>query len=491
MTSVAPDRALGRAHALAVSVLVIAGVFYAWLLTRGSFDPFGAEQFGLTFNSMLDHMLQGRWDVEPASIGAEAFVHDGRTYAYFGPFPALLRLPLALLPSDVLPNWQGLNVERLSCWFAVIGGIAAQVIAVTTALGTTTVPVKTQLTPPLVVLCALSGAPMLLSWRGALIYHEAILWGWALAMAFVAIALPAVKQERPASARRLCALAVCAGLCLLTRSTTGAGLYLATGLLLLRHLEWNGDWWRPVLQPPFWAPASVLAVFLAMAGIVNQGRWGNPLVFANLHTQTTLIDKFPDRLSRLEQYGLFDWHRVDIGTLYYMLPIWTEQLEHMLPLSQRLVRLYDAIEQPASSLLVTDPAWCVLSVLGVVALVRARALSGALLLAGGLSLAPVLMLAAWYLAFRYRVEFAPLLLVLSCIGLVNSTPGLAPRRLGRAKLALSVLCVLQVGGAVVAGWSYASQPFGPSAGYTAFSLHCAVAPASCTALSDGAGETDR
>ena len=480
LMSAAPSRQPARAQTFEVSLLTVGAVFYAWVLGRGSFDPFGAEPFGLTFNSMLSHMLHGRWDVDPAAIGAEAFVHDGRSYAYFGPFPAVLRLPLVLVPHWLLPDWRSLHVERLSCWLAIMCGIAAQVSAVTTTLARATVPVRRHLTPPLVVLCVLSGSPMLLSWRGAPIYHEAILWAWALAMTFVAIALPTV--QRPLDGRRLCALGVCAGLCLLTRSTTGAGLYLATGLLL-------GV--QAARGRPFWAPAGVLAGFIVLTGIVNQGRWGNPLVFANLQLQTALVERFPDRLSRLQDYGLFDRHRLDIGALYYFLPVWTDQLEQWLPLKERLVRLYDAIEQPASSLLLTDPAWCVLSMAGVAAIVRGRALLGEMLLAGGLSLAPVLMLVAWYLAFRYRAEFAPLLLVLSCIGLGSRVPALASGGLGRATLALSLLCALQVSGAVIAGWSYARQPFGPTDGYVAFSLQCSEAPASCWARSDEASGTGR
>ena len=478
----ASQPAVDGTSAFRVGVLAVAAPLYAWVLTRGSFNPFGAEQFGLVFNSMLSHMLEGRWDIDPASIGYEAFVHDGRTYAYFGPFPALLRLPLAALPHWLLPEWRGLHVERLSCWLAIMVGITAQASAVMTALARAVAPIRKQLAPPLLLVCAMSGAPMLLSWRGALIYHEAILWAWALAMVFVALALPAVQRPEPISGHRLCGLGLCAGLCLLTRSTTGASLYLATGLLVLFQLGRHG---RPALRWSFWAPASVLGVFIALTGVVNQGRWGNPLVFANLSMQSFIVDLYPDRLIRVQRYALFDWHRIDTGLLYYVFPVWTDQLEHALPLETRLLDLYDAIEQPASSLLVTDPALCLLSVLGAVAILRRRVFAGEALLAGGMLLTPVLMVTAWSLTFRYRVEFAPLLLVLSCIGLDDRAPGLGTRGLGRATLAVWLLCLLQVGGAMTAGWSYAREPFGPSSGYAALSLRCVVAPGSCTGAGSG------
>ena len=48
----------------------------------------------LTFNSMLEHLLHGRFDVDPQIIGTNGYWFKGGVYAYFGIFPALLRLPL-------------------------------------------------------------------------------------------------------------------------------------------------------------------------------------------------------------------------------------------------------------------------------------------------------------------------------------------------------------------------------------------------------------
>lgn len=319
---------------------------------------------------------------------------------------------------------------------------------------------------------------MLLVAKGALIYHEAILWAWALAMLFIRLALPTVQGRDAATWHRLCALGGCAGLCLLTRSSTGVGLYLATGLILLFGLvaDRRASAWRRV-----WAPSCVLGVFLVLTGLVNQGRWGNPLVFANLRMQTILVEEWPERLARLERHGLFDWHRLDIGILYYMLPLWTPQLERALPIESRLDELFDGIERPAASLLLTDPAWCLLSALGIIAIVRRRARTGETLVAAALAVLPTMMLIAWYLAFRYRIEFAPLLVLLSLIGLRDRAPSLTPRSLGPTAVIVSALCFGQVVGAIMAGRTYAEQPFGPTPGYAALSLRCTLAPASCLA----------
>ncbi len=91
----------------------LSGGWYALLITSFSMDLFAPVDRGLVFNSMLLHLLDGRWDVDPAVITEEGFLRDGRSYAYFGVIPALLRLPLLLFPGGV-----GLDVTTLSTWIA-------------------------------------------------------------------------------------------------------------------------------------------------------------------------------------------------------------------------------------------------------------------------------------------------------------------------------------------------------------------------------------
>lgn len=483
-------RAPGRLTSRACALAAVAAAAYALLLTRGDLDPFGAEPAGLTFNSMLSHMLRGRWDVDPAAIGVEAFVRDGRSYAYFGPLPALLRLPL--LP---VPGWRTLHVERLSCWLAILLGAAAQSGAVLLALSRAGAATRRALAPPLLLCCALGGPPTLLAWRGALIYHESILWAWALAMGFVMLAMRSLL--RGASAGTLTAAAGCAGLCLLTRSTTGAGLLASLGLLVLRALAADapgsatprpggpapgtipsvpsrrpgaGPAWHRLCRREVWLPSLVAAASVAAALAVNQARWGNPLQFADLHAQLALVAAHPDRLARLDRYGLFNLRRVWFGALYYIAPFWSGWAEAAVPLDGRIARLFDALERPASSIVLTDPLWCVLAWRGATLMRAGRALPGAGALAAGLCLAPGLMLAAWYMAFRYRVEFTPLLLALSCAGLAAWAPRLDLAEAGRARLGLFCLCLAQLVSTAAIGYGYRFAPLGPSPGHAGISL---------------------
>jgi hypothetical protein len=70
-----------------------ASVCYAWVVTGGSFRFNHAEVFGSFYDYQAASFLEGRLDVPEEAIGGEAFEARGKLYGYFGPTPALLRLP--------------------------------------------------------------------------------------------------------------------------------------------------------------------------------------------------------------------------------------------------------------------------------------------------------------------------------------------------------------------------------------------------------------
>ena len=449
------------------SLFLSAFIFYYILLGGKAFILFSDDPHGLVYNSMLFHMLRGRWDVGPSAIGQEAFVRDGLAYAYFGPFPALLRLPLL-----VLPDWEQLHVERLSCLLAMMTAAAAQSAAVLASLPRGRALVNQAVAPLLLVCVVLGGTPVAVSAKGALVYHEAILWAWAFASLFVAVGVTSLLQPGGPTTASLCLMALLAGLCLLTRVTTAIGLFVGLGLLLLRVLLRGGQGGiaRRLAQPTLWAPGLILLAAVLSAALVNLGRWGNPLVFADLHRQVFQIARYPDRVARLDRFGLFNVRRLGFGILYYFVPVWTDWLDAALPLKPRIAALFDALERPASSFLLTDPLSCWLAVLGLRSVVRRTAFAGASLLAAGFAVPPVLMLMAWYMAFRYRVEFQPLLLMLACIGLVDWLPLIDRSAIRRVQLVLMCLCALQLFGTVWFALAYQRAEFGPSCGYVGLSL---------------------
>src|SRR5262249_53400813 len=85
-----------RQHRWFIGSAAVATLFYTWLVTMGSFQLFYPEYFGSFYDYQAASLLQGQLDVPEDAIGGEAFEARGKLYGYFGPTPALLRMPLAI-----------------------------------------------------------------------------------------------------------------------------------------------------------------------------------------------------------------------------------------------------------------------------------------------------------------------------------------------------------------------------------------------------------
>ena len=89
-------------------------LYYGALITKGDFNFLQRYPIGLTFNSMLEHLLHGQFDVDPEAVRKEGYLRDGRVYAYWGIFCALIRLPLLAFKSGLMTD-----VTVLSCLIAI------------------------------------------------------------------------------------------------------------------------------------------------------------------------------------------------------------------------------------------------------------------------------------------------------------------------------------------------------------------------------------
>ena len=96
-------------------LLVVIAVYYLFLLSNGTFELFAPEMFDRVFDNMLLHLLHGEFTVDRGVIDYEGFTRNGKTYSYFGIFPALLRLvampftdvTTVELAQSLLPNGSG------------------------------------------------------------------------------------------------------------------------------------------------------------------------------------------------------------------------------------------------------------------------------------------------------------------------------------------------------------------------------------------------
>jgi hypothetical protein len=414
---------------LAVAVLFLL-LYYAVLLSNGTFWLLRPVQWGLTFNSMAANLFEGRFDVDPLAIGAEGFVHGGRTYAYFGIFLAVLRAPLVVFRGLLTTD-----VTALSCLVAtcVMSFLKLATLSEIYHSGQTGSP-STRLFWPMALTLALGGAQI--QFLKPSIYQEVCSWGGAIAAAFVYCCVRGLVARREFTNWLLALMAGLVGLAFLTRVSIGVGLGAAYGLLLLilsyqglTRAGWSIDAVGAQVRRFVW-PLTILLVLVLGTGLVNYQRWGNPLTFVDL-SQHLMNARYPDRLVRLERYGAFNIARLWFGTLYYFVPIWifTRSDGHFL-FYERQHELIDTAELPPSTFVLSDPL--LLGLCGVLFLRCARRQrrvvdsSQSLALLLGLSTAPFLILMASYMAFRYRIEFYPVLELGAFVGLSVEGGAAAP-----------------------------------------------------------------
>ena len=239
-------------------------VWYVCLTLLLGFTPAKQFDFGLAFNSMAEHLLVGRFDVDPDAIGAEGFDSGGRTVAYFGIFCALLRVPLVLVPSLARTD-----ITFWSCLIAITGAAWFQTRAVLL------IWTQGSVLPITLLLSLLLAGPNIQFLRPS-IYQEPINWAFLFSMAFVYWAARGTLAPEGFNQRILSWMALCAGLALITRVSFGVSLYTVLGLLMVTRLS------RSIVFP-----AIILAAFAGAAGVVNAGRWGNPFVFADFTPSAT------------------------------------------------------------------------------------------------------------------------------------------------------------------------------------------------------------
>lgn len=378
------------------------------------------NHLNLTFNSMMDHLLHGRFDVDPNTVGKEGFLRDGRVYAYWGIFPALLRLPILLLPHGV-----HLDVTRLSCIVAVILIFLVNLKTIEYICS-----VSNSFQPWLknALFWAVSLSGLQVCFLCPSLYQEVCLWALVFAMIFVHWALRACIEPQDAP-RALLWMSLASVAALLTRVSMGIGAYGAESLLgllvLWRCFSGSAGVSKTRVRKQLCfcgAAVALLIVGVLVTAGINFERWGNPLTFANYNLYL-FNEQFPDRLARTHQYGLFNIQRIPLGLIYFFFPVWVVPNGGQLFFQDQFARFIDAVELPPSSFFLTDGFFLFL---GGVFLYSIFCFSrkgqswqttiAALSVIVGLSVPAVLMLMAISMNYRYRAEFYPLIMFMAFMG---------------------------------------------------------------------------
>ncbi|HEV2474360.1 MAG TPA: hypothetical protein VGS41_16910, partial [Chthonomonadales bacterium] len=413
-------------------------------------------------------------------VHTEGFLRNGHVYAYWGITGALLRLPLLL--------FHRLDMD-ITWWSCLVAVCIAGFMKIRTVLFLR----RSCLSAPgadaafgLMLACILFGGAEIAYLRSS-IFQEVVFWAIAFAAIFVYFAIKGLVSGR-FTAGMLSRMAFAAGLAVLTRVSTGIGLYAALGLLLLVLLAEESRGRRALLTRRIFLPLAIMAAFLFAAGAGNYFRWGNPATFADYSLYLGNIH-YPDRILRTRLYGLFNLIRIPFGLLYYFFPIWVLQgAGGRLLFESTQTRLMDNVELPPGSFFLTDllplafiafltmAIWArrrdlslLLRTRGILALCenplpsfRISCAEG-LALAAGLAAPCVLMLSAISMNYRYRMEFYPEIDLLAFLGLYATVtnPALLIRFNRRRRWMLGALVVTIVS-AFTELFLYKLSYFGPS-----------------------------
>lgn len=396
-----------------VGMLVAVAVF-AVLVSEGS--PAGLVSEGPFTSDFFDEqaaaLLDGHLHVDPDVAGIEGFVHDGRTYLYFGLVPAVLRLPivaltdsfdgrltqLSMLAALAVTTWAAARLlwrarrwrrgdEAPGRWEPLIVG------AFTAAVGL--------------------ASPLLFLGARPVVYHETELWGAATTL----VALDALLHWWEQPRGRALALASLAALVACnTRASVGGGavaaLALVAGLaLVVRRV------------PRRHAPALALAAVapLLVYAVVNQARFDSPF---SIPFRDQVLSSFdPARQATLEATGgglfgaefaptaLVTYARPDGVALQRLFP-WVTFRESTTVIGDPT---FDTIDRSAS-LPVVAPSLLALGVIGFVALARRGWREPWLAATVGAAAGLVSTVTIAFIAHRYLADATPTVVLLAAIG---------------------------------------------------------------------------
>jgi hypothetical protein len=225
---------LASRHRWFLGTTVLCSLVFTWMVTYGSFQLRYAEAFGNFYDFQAQSFLEGRLDVPEAAVGGEAFEAKGKLYGYFGPTPALLRLPF---------NIAGIGFGQLSRLFMLLyfgASLTAAYLILCDAVRRTRPPgAPDSAAPPspfaTFILLASTGLGSTVFYLGSrgVIFHEAILAGIAFALWSTWCSLRHLYEPE----RRWCIGAlVCGLLSLHCRPPTGLFALTLLGGIVLFHL---------------------------------------------------------------------------------------------------------------------------------------------------------------------------------------------------------------------------------------------------------------
>ena len=224
-----------------------------WLFSTTAGDQvFVSDMLGEAYDSQAEHFLRGDVNVDGEAIRHEAMIVHGKARMYFGPLPALLRIPL----NFVYPAGRG-RWSRISVFSAAMIALCAFAALIRDALAKSVVKPIARERFAIVCLVAFAFAsPLLLLLGEASIYNEAAAWGLAGSIAALLFAFRCRERSGWRLTTNLIAFSISAGAALLARVSFGVPLLIVAVLLAMRIRPPRRAWNLVALLLPMVAAAA-------------------------------------------------------------------------------------------------------------------------------------------------------------------------------------------------------------------------------------------
>jgi hypothetical protein len=390
-------------------VLILSALL--WIIaTTGGRDVFVKETLGEAFDSQAEHFLRGDVDVDGGAIRWEAMIVNGHARMYFGPFPALLRMPLNAIYPEGRGAW-----SRLSGFLAAELALIAFAGLISDALSVSGLSPRWRGWLGSACLVAFVFATPLLFLLGNMsIYSEAIIWAFAWSISAIYFAWRSPIAEGRQLILSLLGFSISAGFALLARVTFGIPLLLIAPLLALRFVRVKN--FRALL--PLFLPLLAAAGFYVC---LSYARFGN---FTGVNFDTYVN---PTHREVAHRYGIFRLDRFPYSFCdYFGLRI--PPLQSRPPFFQadrRFGNFPPSFSLPFSETYISatwSSAWLIAgAILGVICLFRKNGRDlfqiGA---AAAFALQSLLILCYFVLAQRYSLDLYPFLIFCTAIFLRQS-----------------------------------------------------------------------
>ena len=410
-----PRRSFARACALGSG---LAAIPFVWMCAIGRATLLQSHILDGFYDAQAHSLLAGHWDVPREKLGFEAFVIGSKTYTYFGPWPSILRMPVALFTHRFDGRLTQLSILLA---FAVFMVATSRLLWRIRELARGDEPTTRVERISIVVFMLVIGAGSVVLFLASrpVVYHEAELWGAAWSVAAFAAILE--LQQRP-NLRAAAWSGVFSALALLTRGSVGLGPVVALGLVLagqllaiVRRRRTADD--RTLTLATFGAVLVPLALYV----YVNEARFGTPFKLPIDKQIATAIDPVRPHIFAGTHGSLFAAKFIPTDLVALLRPdaIGFTRVFPYITFPHRahvLGNITFAAIDPATSLPPAMPFLVALSLVGIVALFRKQFSHLRVLVIGG-AIGGAGVVTIPFISQRYLSDFLPLTVVLAGAGM--------------------------------------------------------------------------